>query len=427
MDKKRRFDRGYVRRAVDAELDDLFAELPAILLDGPKGVGKTATARQRSVVVRQLDRPDEADVLRADPWAIRNDETPLLIDEWHRVPATFDAVRRIVDERPTGAQFLLTGSAPRESTHSGAGRIVTVRMRPLALFERLEVSTTVSLRALLTGTATIEGRCPLVLADYATEVTSSGFPAFRHLSPRARRQQLDGYIDRIITHDLPEAGFTVRRPATVLAWLRAYAAATATSTSWEKIRNAATPGTDDKPAKTTTLPYIELLTALRILDPIEAWLPTENRLSALTASPKHHLTDPALAARLAHLDTEQLLHGDGPGAHIPRNSSYLGALFESLAALSIRTLAQQLEARVSHLRTQGGRHEVDFIVEGANGIVALEAKLSGAVDDDDVKHLIWLRNALGHRCIDTAVIHTGPEAYRRPDGVAVIPLALLGP
>lgn len=417
----------YVRRVIDDEIDELFAQLPALLLDGPKGVGKTATATQRCQSVRRLDVASEREIVEADPAVIGRDPAPLLIDEWQRVPAVFDAVRRLVDDDPTGGRFLLTGSASTTQTHSGAGRITTLRMRPLCLSERRQPQHGVSFSGLLAGTAAIEGRTDLTLSDYAEEIVAGGFPAMRHLSCRPRDRQLNSYIDRIVDHDLPEAGFNVRRPGTVLAWLRAYAAATATTTSWDKIRDAATSGIDDKPARTTTQPYIELLTALRILDPIPAWIPSNNHLHALTGAPKHHLADPALAARLVRTSATQLLTGANPSTSIPRDGTFLGGLFESLAALSVRALAQGCDGRVSHLRTKGGRREVDFIVEADGGIVAIEVKLSAAVTDTHLSHLHWLRTELGDDCIDTVVLNTGPEAYRRPDGVAVVPLALLVP
>lgn len=216
-------------------------------------------------------------------------------------------------------------------------------------------------------------------------------------------------------------------PATVLAWLRAYAAAIGTTASWEKIRNAAVTATDANPAKTTTLPYIELLTALRLLDPIPGWTPTLNHLRDLTQAPKHYLADPALAARLVRRGATQLLRGQMPDTVVTRDGGFLGGLFESLAALSVRVFAQHCDAEVHHLRTESGRHEVDFIIEGETGIVAMEAKMNSAITDDDLKHLLWLRDRLGEQCVDTVVVHVGPEAYRRPDGVAVVPLALLGP
>jgi predicted AAA+ superfamily ATPase len=417
----------YLRRLVDDELDELFLHLPAILLDGPKGVGKTETAQRRCRSVRRLDVGSERAVVVADPYIVRGDPAPVLIDEWQRVPEVFDVVRRLVDEDPSGGRFLLTGSAPTGATHSGAARIATLRMRPLALSERLGLTSGVSLGDLLSGGGEIGGRSDLSLADYVHEIVAGGFPGMRQLSGRALTVQLDGYLERIVDHDLPEVGFRVRRPAAITGWLRAYAAAVATTTTWEKIRDAAMANSGAGLSKTSTRPYIELLNALRILDPLPAWHPTRNHLSALVGAPKHHLADPALAARLVRLSASRLLEGATPESPIPSDASYLGALFESLAALSVRAMAQRHGARVYHLRTQGGRHEVDMIVEGAHGVVGIEVKLAGTVDDRDVTHLHWLRQRLADECRDLVVITTGREAYRRRDGVAVVPLGVLTP
>jgi uncharacterized protein len=417
----------YRPRVVDDELDALFPHLPAILLDGPKGVGKTATAIRRCATVRRLDQEAEARIVRADPTVIAADPTPLLVDEWQRVPGTFDQVRRLVDADSAGGRFLLTGSAPTTQTHSGAGRITTMRMRPMTLPERGVLTPTVSMADLLNGSRSLHGRSALGLHGYVDELVAGGFPGMRGLTMRALNRQLDSYLERIVDHDLAEAGLVVRRPATVMAWLRAYAAATGSSASWEKVRDAATSGVADKPAKTTTISYVELLTSLRILDPIDAWMPSHNHLQTLTQQPKHYLADPALAVRLVRRGATQLLQGDDPQTVVPRDGGFLGAAFEGLVALSVRVFAQANDAQVGHVRTEGGRHEVDFVVESEHGVLALEAKLTSAVDDDDVKHLRWLRDRLGDECIDAAVVHTGPEAYRRPDGIGVIPLALLGP
>lgn len=421
------WSRSYRRRVLDDELDELFPHLPAILIDGPRAVGKTSTAVQRCVAVRHLDHEPTRIVVTADPSVIAADRRPLLLDEWHLVRPVWDVVRRLVDADPTGGQFLLTGSLPDRHTHSGAGRIATLRMRPLTLPERGIETPTVSLGALLRGHRQVHGTTAVRLREYADEMLASGFPGMRHLPSRARNLALDSYLQRITDHDLPEAGLMVRHPTTVMAWLRAYAAATGTAASWEKIRNAAVIATDARPAKTTTLPYIELLSMLRILDPLPAWTPTSNHLRDLTTSPKHYLADPALAARLVKRTATQLLDGDMPDTVVPRDGGFLGALFESLAVLSVRVFAQRSAADVFHLRTDSGRHEVDLIVESEEGVLALEVKLNGSIGDADVRQLVWLRRELGERCIDTVVVHSGPEAYRRPDGVAVVPLALLGP
>lgn len=425
----RDFQSSYVRRIVDEELDELAGSLPAILLDGPKGVGKTETALQRAATVRRLDRTPDREVLRADPDRIADDNTPVLIDEWQRLPEIWDTVRRHVDTDTTGGRFLLTGSTPSAvpaATHTGAGRITAIRLRPLTLPERLDLHPTVSLRSLLDdNTNHISGSTEIGLLDYVTEIATSGLPGLRHLGERARRNQLDSYLDLIVNRELAEAGLHVRRPQTALGWLRAYAAAISTTTTWEKIRNAATPG-QNPPAATTARPYIELLTNLRILDPLPAWLPTNNHLRSLTSAPKHHLADPALALRLLNLPPDQLLDGRQPDTPIIHDGTYLGALFESLVALTLRVFAQSAGANIYHLRTKGGRHEVDFIIEHPNGVLAIESKLAPNVDDHDVRHLHWLRNTT-NTVTDLAIITTGTDAYRRDDNIAVIPLALLGP
>ena len=421
---------GYTPRIIDAELDELLPQLPAIALEGAKGVGKTATAKGRARSVHYLDDDRQLEVARADVNRLLTTDPPVLIDEWQRLPAVWDAVRRAVDTDATPAQFLLTGSASPQAppTHSGAGRVVQLRMRPLALAER-GMSPSVRVADLLSGTQPeIVGATDIVLEDYVTEILAGGFPALRGLSDRALRTQLDGYLARIVDHDFPEMGQQVRRPDTLRRWMEAYAAATSTTATFETIRNAATGGQGDKPAKTTTEPYREVLERLWVLDAVPAWLPSRNPLRRLGAAPKHQLVDPGLAARLLGVGADALLSGRGAGPAVPRDGSLLGSLFESLACLCLRVYAQASEAEVRHLRTKGGEREVDYVlVRDDSRVVALEVKLSATVDDSDVRHLLWLRDQLGDELLDAAVITTGRDAYRRPDGIAVIPAALLGP
>lgn len=424
----------YRRRIVDDELDELMAGLPAIALEGPKAVGKTATALRRAATVYRLDNEAERSIAQADPSRLLEGERPVLIDEWQRLPEAFDCVRRAVDAGARAGSFLLTGSAsPTEPpTHSGAGRIVQVRLRPMTLVERGIDTPTVSLRALLQGDrkgrhAPITGRTEVNLERYVHEILASGFPGLRGLPDRLARAQLDGYIDRIIDRDFDELGRQVRRPGTLRRWMQAYAAATATSASYEKIRDAATSGQGEKPTRATTQPYRDVLERLWILDPVPAWLPTRSRLARLSAPPKHHLADPALAARLLGVDGATLLHAQPTGPPITREGTLLGALFESLVALSVRVYAQAAEARTAHLRTWSGDREIDLIIENGRQIVAIEVKLGQTPDERDVRHLLWLRNELGDDLTDAIVITTGQAAYRRPDGIAVIPASLLGP
>ncbi|HSW30212.1 MAG TPA: DUF4143 domain-containing protein [Longimicrobiales bacterium] len=421
----------YERRILDDELDALLQGLAAVALEGPKAVGKTATALQRAGTVYRLDDPAQAEVAMADPGRLARGREPIVIDEWQRVGATWDVVRRAVDEDPRPGRFLLTGSASPASppTHSGAGRIVRVRMRPLSLAERGLAAPTVSLGRMLGAPgAPIRGETPIDLETYAEEIVRSGFPGMRALTGRALRTQLDGYIDRIVDHDFEEMGHKVRRPGMLRRWLAAYAAATATTSTIEAIRDAATSNEGDKPARATVLSYREVLGRLWILDPVPAWVPSRNPLSRLAYPEKHHIADPALAARLLGIDLPRLIEGGEGSVTMPRDGSLLGHLFESLVAQSVRIYAQAAEATVGHLRTKGGRQEVDLVVERADGrVVALEVKLARTVTDHDVRHLLWLREQIGQDLLDAAIITTSPSAYRRTDGIAVIPAALLGP
>ena len=424
----------YTRRVVDDELDVLFGSLAAVSIEGAKAVGKTATALQRARTVYRLDDDDQRNVVEADRTRVLEGERPILIDEWQRLPASWDLVRREVDEPQTPpGSFLLTGSAvpsPGANTHSGAGRIVSIRMRPMTLAERGVETPSVSLAALLQGgRPAIGGETPVKLSDYANEILASGFPGLRGLAGRALRAQLDGYIDRIVEREFPQLGITLRNPIALRRWLGAYAAASSTTASYETIRDASSGGQGEKSSKKTVGPYRDALERLWVVDPVPAWAPSRNYLRRLSSPPKHQLADPALAARLLGVGFGALLHTEEApaGAAIPRDGTLLGALFESLVTIDVRVYAQAAEARVGHLRTASGEHEVDLIVERDDGrIVALEVKLKTIVDDPDLRHLKWLEARLGDDVLDMVVVTTGSYAYRRPDGIAVVPAALLG-
>jgi predicted AAA+ superfamily ATPase len=423
----------YRRRIVDDELSELLASLPAIAIEGAKAVGKTATASQRAATIHRLDDPAERSVAVGDPRRLVEGRFPVLIDEWQRVPESWDLVRRAVDEPGGGqpASYLLTGSASPTNppTHSGAGRIVTMRLRPFTLAERGIETPTVSLRELLAGKrSALGGSTGTRLENYVDEILASGFPGLRGLSGRPLRAQLDGYVQRIVDRDFGEMGHQVRNPEALRNWMTAYAAASSTTTSYEKIRDAATSGEGEKPTRKATTPYRTVLERLWIVDPIPAWLPTRNRLRRLSSPPKHQLVDPALAARLLGIDSGTLLESKPVGPPIPRDGTLLGSLFESLVTLDVRVYGQAAEATTKHLRTASGDHEVDLIVERGDGrVLAIEVKLARNIGDADVKDLLWLRDRIGKDLLDAVVIGTGDAAYRRRDGIGVVPAALLGP
>jgi hypothetical protein len=409
-------------RTVDGELDELLPIAAAIAIDGPKGVGKTATAMRRAAATWLLDDPAQAAILAADPTFAGAPAGTLLVDEWQRFPSVWDSVRRQVDDGAPPGRFLLTGSAtPRAGTdtHSGAGRILSLRMRPLALYERGLTQPRVSLRALTTGHAgAIDGTTTFIARDYFEAIEASGFPGIYRQAARLRRGLLDAYLERIIDRDLPDHGLSVRRPGTLRRWLAAYAGASSTSTAYSRILDATTAGDGGQPAKTTTIAYRDHLTQLWLLDPIPGWSPSRNPLTRLQQAPKHHLADPALAARSLNLSAHSLATAAG--------AAMAGPLFESLATLTVRVAAQASEARVGHLRTRNGDHEIDLVVEASEGqVLPIEVKLAANITDADVRHLRWLRDQIPNDIVDMLVISTGSRAYRRTDGIAVVPLALL--
>ncbi len=420
----------YQRRVLDTQLDDYLAGLPAISIEGAKGVGKTATARRRVTHMMALDSPTTRSAVAADPHIILREDTPLLLDEWQLVPPVWDVVRRAVDEDRTPGRFLLAGSAlpPREArVHSGAGRIVRMVMRPMILPERQVSTPRISLASLLNDDQPeISGTCHLTLADYAEEIVASGFPGIHQDPPALRLATIESYLDEVVERDIPELGEAVRRPQALRAWMAAYAAATATTTSYSRILDSATPGDADKPARNTADAYRTLLERAWILDPLPAWTPAFNPMKRLAQAPKHHLTDPGLAARLLGSTVDSLLRADGPH-ETRREGTLLGALFESLAVMTLRVLAQPLHAKVFHFRTHSGEHEIDAIIERPDHrVLAVEVKLSSSPSPSDTKHLTWLEQEIGPALVGKVLITTGGHAYRQPDGTAVIPLGLLG-
>ncbi|RRD50323.1 ATP-binding protein [Arachnia propionica] len=407
----------YVRRTVDTLLDALLPRTPAIALDGARGVGRTATALQRANRVLPLERPDQRALVGTHPAALLQPGTTL-IDEWSRMPEVWDLTHREVNNGAPPGSFILTGSAAPT-----VGSVLSLRMRPMALHERGPFTTSVSLSQLLGQerpcSSTIEGDTSCSPDDYLDAIESSGFPGFMGLDNESRREQLATYIQEVIDRDLPGLGYTARRTEALRRWLTAYAAATSTTTSYSNLLGAAT-GDSRQPNRDTVSVYRNHLTRLRLLDPVPGWSPTHITFARLQRAPKHHLVDPALAA--------SLLGATAASMRTPRHSHLAGPLFEALATLSVRVAAEAARAEVLHLRTRNGDHDVDLVVERPDGrLVAMKVQLSDTVSDWDVRHLLWLRSNLPEQVSDLVVLTTGGTARRRSDGVAVVPLALLGP
>lgn len=413
----------YRPRIADRLLHDALAALGAVVIEGPKSCGKTETARRHAASEVLLDLDSQAQEAAAvDPRLILDGAAPRLIDEWQRQPRVWDAVRREVDRRGSKGQFILTGSATpsdEASRHSGAGRMAVVEMRPMTLYEQEISSGLISLGDLLDGRESPSGKAALDLADYVERIVIGGWPALLESSLRDAAQFIKGYLALIIEHDVDLISGARRDPRRVRRFLEAYAQLTAHPAALSTIVSRATGESADGPSRWAAAPYLDALRRLMIVDEVDAWNPELRSRTRLMSTPKRHLVDPSLAAALLRSTPDRLL-GD---------LRTLGFLFESLATRDLRVYAAANDASLFHYRERGGELEVDLIVERDDGAwIALEVKLGGEQIDRAAAALTRLARARTRRSPAALVVVTATEyAYKRPDGILVAPLGLLGP
>lgn len=421
----------YITRTLESTVERYIIGLPSFSIEGAKGVGKTTLAKRYAKTVFRMDNETSASLIAGTPDILRESSKPVLVDEWQAAPSIWNTIRHFVDEDMSPGQFILTGSAvPKKARlHSGSGRIVRLRMRPLSLIERNMAPQLISLSDLLSQEVCVEPqKVKVSQQEYVREMLKSGLPGIREIPDNLRIDMLNSYIDNIVEREFAEIGVEVRRPEALRAWLKAYAAAEGSTTSYESIMNAATPGQAKKPSKVTTMVYRDTLSAMWILDPIEPWLSAGNLFTNLGKSPKHYLVDPSLTARLLDITEQKLLSGEGTVRLLgSQTKTIIGRLFEGLVAQSLRVYADANSVGVYHLRTVRGDHEIDFIIEQGETVLAVEAKFATQVSIDDVKHLNWLDKSLPERKVVKAVVYTGDHlVQRKADNVLLIPAACLG-
>ena len=426
----------YYDRLIEPYLKNLMKEFPAIAIDGLKGVGKTVSTKRIAATVFELDKPNDFDLITNIPDVLISQSPPMLIDEWQRIPSVWDFVRRAVDDGAKPGTFLLTGSISSADTniHSGAARIIRRKMYPLSLAERGIEKPTVSIAELFSVAepfkADISGKTDVSSRDYIYEISASGLPAFRNFAPDSRKIAFESFFASILFHDFRKQGIKLRQPETLLRWLRAYAATVSTDAGYSEILDASTAGEGNKPAAKTTIVYREALENLWLLDELMPWIEGESFFSGLKRSPKHYLADPAFAVYLLGLDERILSGGNGWMSRAERfdekYGSIIGRLFEALVHLCLSTYASVNNSKLFFAKTYKGDHEVDFVLQKDSKIIACEVKFSPIADISDGKHLRWFIDKVGGDCLDAMIITTGGIAYRRKDGIAVVPAALLG-
>ncbi|RVU70885.1 MULTISPECIES: ATP-binding protein [Lactobacillus] len=421
----------YEKRIIDQPLAENLQELPAILIEGAKAVGKTETASRLAKTMMSLDNPQIKMLLRNNPEAILSAKKPVLIDEWQLEPNLWSYVRHQVDAGLSAGSVLFTGSSVRVNSriHSGAGRIIRMKMRPYSVQERKMSDSFISVDKLLNDPSYQAGGISTKKLDnYLDEVFRSGFPGIRNRSSKARELLIRDYVNNIIQHDFEENGFTAREPETLRSWMRAYAAAIGTTTSYKKIIDTAMANNEKSPSRPTADFYRDALEILYVIDDVPSFIGMGKLFPALTKAPKHFMLDPAIAMSLLDVTKEQLTDFD-VDKHVGKiNSDLIGQLMESLVYQSLIVYADALDAHLYHFRDSKGRHEIDFILQKGRKLVLFEVKTNPNVKDSYVRHLNWFEELAGEEYqISKVLLNTGQVAYQRQeDKVQVVPIAMLG-
>jgi len=404
----------YVERLVDDDLERVLGAFAAVMVVGPRACGKTTTSIRLAESVVRLDQPAMANVFRFDPDAALVERAePVLLDEWQDVPEVLGAVKRSVDAEPRPGRFVLTGSVSggvEAASWPGTGRLIRVPMYGMTVRETIgAVRARPSLAAVLRG----EVRLPserLDLLGYLDRALTGGFPeAVRLDSAVDRRRWLDSYIDQMVGRDVERAGER-RDPNRFRRYLQAWALNSAGVADDVTIYRAV--GLDRR----THTAYEQLLLNMFIGELVPAW--STNRLKRLVRSPKRYVIDPALMAAAARIGRSDVLDDAG----------LLGRLIDTFVTSEIRSHAavEPSQPQMFHLRTDGGRQEVDLLLEYDGGqVFAIEVKASSTPTLKDGRHLVWLRNELGDRFAGGVVFHTGPEVLELSDRIRAIPICAL--
>lgn len=414
---------GYLQRIADRELVERLGYIGAVLIEGPKACGKTATATQHAETVIRLDEDQAARrLMTLAPERLFDNPTPILFDEWQVEPAIWNKVRRQVDDREGKGLFILTGSAtPTDdaSRHSGAGRFSVMKMRPMSLFESGHSNGEMSLAKLIAGDRQTGLGTHLTFDELLKRIVIGGWPELIDADETGARRWLRDYLTNIVEVDIQKLG-SRRDPSNLRRLLESLGRSVAQATKAAEL--AKDVGGEDGPiAKETLSAYLMALERLHLLDNSPAWLPHMRSRARLRTAPVRYFIDPSLGPAALGLGTSDLIHDfNGLGLH-----------YEALVIRDLRIYAQPLDARVESWRDADG-HEVDAIVSvGPNKWGAFEVKLSPDAVDDAAAALLRFKAKVdtsrhGEPACLGVITSTGAGGLRE-DGVHVIPIGCLGP
>ncbi len=414
----------YTARVVDGQLLHALSTAGAVLIEGPKACGKTATAQQVAATVTNLDVDAQARAAaEVDPALILTGPAPHLLDEWQEFPAVWNHVRRAVDASGEPGRFILAGSSvPADDVrrHSGAGRFGRLRMRPMSLFESGHSTGSISLAHLLDGEPARSPAATLPIDRLAELAVAGGWPARRNASVEDAATYVRDYVSLTCDVDVPRVGGPRRDPARVRRLIMSLARNLATEAPLTTLARD-TAGPTPAISRDTVSDYVDALESLMVIEDQPSWAPHIRSASVLRKSAKRHFADPSLALAALGAGPERLL----------ADLNYFGYVFESLVIRDLRVLSAPLGGQVLHYRDNSGL-EVDAIVLLPDGRwAAFEVKLGTAQIDAAAASLLkfaaTVDQAKSGPPTTLGVITPGGYGLRRTDGIDVVPLAALAP
>ena len=412
----------YYKRFVDTKLAERLKSAGAVLIEGPKGCGKTETALRQSASVVRFDADEQVKIkMEIDPKLVLKGETPCLLDEWQEYPQIWNYVRREVDKRRRKGQFILTGSAmPNDNVrrHSGAGRFSVIKMRPMSMYEKGWSTGEVSMAALMRGEAPSSEPVSGGIGELAEKITLGGWPGLIDESAAEGLRFVSDYMSLISEVDLSKVSDKRRDPYKVMRLFQSLARNISTEASLAALTKD-TGGSDRSLDDETVADYLSALERLMAIENLPAWNTHIRSSDMLRKTPKRHFADPSMAVGALGLSIDRLI----------ADLNYFGLLFESFAVKDIRIYADANGGKAFHYRDSRGL-EIDAVIEYTDGTWgAFEIKLGVGSVDEAAGNLLKFADKIDTDKIKppsalTVIIGNG-FAYRRPDGVNVVPLATL--
>lgn len=422
--------KNYLPRITDKLLDERLKAKGAILIEGPKWCGKTTSAKEFAKSFIAMDEPDKTkqykQMAELNPSALLEGETPRLVDEWQLAPNLWNAVRYEVDKRDDFGQFILTGSAvPAEfdaSMHSGTGRISRLYMRTMSLYESKDSDGAVSLSDLFDDKE-ISCANHKTLDDIAFLICRGGWPISIKLEGKASLFQAIDYFDSVVKNDISRVDSVKRDVEKAKSLLRSYARHVGSQAPLETIRKDMLANQADTFDQVTLYSYIDALKKIFVIEDAPAWNPNIRSKTAIRSTDTRYFIDPSIATAALGIGPKDLI----------QDLNTMGFLFENLAVRDLRIYSELLDGSVYHYRDKSGL-ECDAVIHLRNGSYGLvEIKLGGDKPIEEgaetLKTLFDLidTNSMKKPSFMMVLCAQAPFAYKRNDGVYVVPITSLRP